>query len=236
MSCNVIQRGDLDAYVTGELSSPEARSVEAHLFGCSECATELRRLRAEQRLFRARAEQHTAAVPSFEGVLARIDRTAAGKSAHAARSAWGSSPDRAPARSGTAGKGSAARPSTWSSRLAPAGVAVAALAAAAASWVGVRQTPTEAGPPAREAAEEAAIGPDRVCTSEAPVSDEPAATMTSVSPERATEAVARGQEDLRVCGPGDGSGAVCGGGIAQAAETCDSSVAWCSARSGQNEF
>ena len=73
MNCEVISRGDLEAYVFGEAEPRVARQVEAHLFGCSECATELRQLRSERRLFRTRLDDAPPAVPSFEDVLARID-------------------------------------------------------------------------------------------------------------------------------------------------------------------
>ncbi len=242
MKCQFVQGGDLDAYVTGELSPAEARSVEAHLFGCSQCAAELRRLRAEQRLFRARAEQDTAVVPSFEGVLARLGGAGAkGEGAAKGRApatrggagAKGRAPATrggVPARGATAG---GAQPSVWTSFLAPAGVAVAALAAAAASWVGVRPSPVEVGPGARPGeVEEVEIGPDRVCTGEPPVSDEPTA---SEAPEVAGVkggVTARVPEDWGVCGGGARVGEVCGGGEGSAAATmaepCADTVAWCS--------
>lgn len=213
MKCQFVQGGDLDAYVTGELSPAEARSVEVHLFGCAECASELRRLRAEQRLFRARAEQDTAVVPSFEGVLARLGGAGA--------KGEGAAKGRAPATRGGA------------SFLAPAGVAVAALAAAAASWVGVRPSPVEVGPGARPGAvEEVEIGPDRVCTGEAPVSDEPTASEAPVVAGGKTGVAARVPEDWDVCGGGARVGEVCGGGEGSAAATmaepCADTVAWCS--------
>lgn len=212
MKCQFVQGGDLDAYVTGELSPAEARTVEAHLFGCAKCAAELRRLRAEQRLFRARAEQDTAAVPSFEGVLARLGGAGA----------KGRAPARGdvPARSAAGGR---AQPAGWTSFLAPAGVAVAALAAAAASWVGVRPSPVEVGPGARPGVvEEVEIGPDRVCTGEAPVSDEPTASEAPEVPGVKTGVTARRAEDWGVCGGGEESAA------ATMAEPCADTVAWCS--------
>ena len=202
MSCSIVRRGDLDAYVSGELGPAEARPVEAHLFECNECAIELRRIRVEQRLFRARAEQDRPVVPSFDGVLARIDR--------------------APARSGS--KLPAPRPPAWTSRLAPAGVAVAALAAAAASWVGVRPSPVDTGPATRQHVEDLDIGPDRMCTGEPPVSDE---LRTSEPPP--VPAIARSEEENSVCGTSEAPGATCGVASGSAAEACDDSVAWCSA-------
>ncbi len=73
MSCEVISRGDLEAYVFGEAGPRVARAVEGHLFGCGECAAEMRQLRSERRLFRTRLEAEDLAVPAFEDVLARID-------------------------------------------------------------------------------------------------------------------------------------------------------------------
>ncbi len=73
MICDVIRRGDLEAYVFGEAAPEVARRVEAHLFGCSECATEMRILRSERRVFRARQDEPAAPVPSFEALLARIE-------------------------------------------------------------------------------------------------------------------------------------------------------------------
>lgn len=74
MSCNKMEMGDLDAYVHGELSAAEAHSLEAHLFGCADCATELRHLREEKRLFQARAEADDSDVPAFADILARMNR------------------------------------------------------------------------------------------------------------------------------------------------------------------
>jgi hypothetical protein len=48
-------------------------ALEAHLAGCPRCAGEVRRLREERRLFRAREAEARAQLPSFEGVLARMD-------------------------------------------------------------------------------------------------------------------------------------------------------------------
>src|SRR5215212_3701466 len=76
MSCDVNTAGDLEGYAFGECGPKAARAVEAHLFGCADCAAELRRLRSERRLFRARMEADTAPVPAFEEVLARIEEQA----------------------------------------------------------------------------------------------------------------------------------------------------------------
>ncbi len=73
MICDVIRRGDLEAYVFGEAPPEVARRVEAHLFGCNECATEMRILRSERRVFRARQDEPSAPVPSFEALMARIE-------------------------------------------------------------------------------------------------------------------------------------------------------------------
>lgn len=261
MSCEVIHRGDLDAYVSGELSRAEARRVEAHLFGCGECAVELRRLRAEQRLFRARAEQEAAEVPSFEGVLARI---AAGSSAPAAPDApWSMpvAPDAAPvsATDGAAARvaaigeilarpapvragasGASVRPgsrrgtrgaerglaSGWAARLAPVGVAAAALAAAAASWVGVRPSPVDEGPGARDLAHDVEIGPDRVCADDGEDTDEPLASMPPV---RATtiDSPPRPGDDRAFHEPVSRPVEVCSTGDAPSTDACGEAVTWC---------
>jgi anti-sigma factor RsiW len=229
MSCEVVKRGALDAYVHGDLAPGEARAVEAHLFGCHECAAELRRLRAERRLFRTRAEQDTAAVPSFEGVLARID-AAGGEPVRPASPRSPAVPAVVPAAARARSAGKPGSPQAgWTARLAPAGVAVAALAAAAASWVGVSRSPVEIGPGARQDVEDVAIGPDRVCTSEAPVSEEPSASLSTAAPEPRSGTALRVPEEGGLCAAGEGTGAVCGPGSGPAAEACDETVAWCSA-------
>ncbi|MEZ4309775.1 MAG: zf-HC2 domain-containing protein [Polyangiaceae bacterium] len=221
MSCEWIRRGDLDAYSSSELGSDEARSLEAHLFGCAECARELRRLRAEQRLFRARAEAEREAVPSFEPVLARID----GDSAGSRRAS------RAGRREDSVG---------WTARLAPAGVAFAALAAAAASLVGIARSPSDLAPPARDEADIEAVPSERICLGEPAPAEDPrvsmpvpasvaTAPMTRIGPD------ARDREpsgdDNEVCAPGGRTGELCAATdtTAPATYACEDTVAWCGA-------
>lgn len=223
MSCDLLQNGILDEYAAGELGAAEAREVEAHLFGCSQCATELRALRAERRLFRARAEEAPLPVPSFEGVLARIAHEgtvsvtsadegavvaalppARGASARLVRSAGEKKVSRAPG-----GKGPG-----WASRVAPAVVAIAALSAAAASWVGVLQRPPEVSGEASAAAGEVEIVPEAICAADAPISVE---VPWSAAP----------APEMGACGPESACGAA--DPEAHPAESCGESVAWCSA-------
>lgn len=138
MTCNRTLRGDLDAYVMGELDAEKNHRVQAHLFECQECARELRLLRAEKKLFRARAEHTTEAVPPFESVLAQLDNVGV--------------PARVPVR------GDAAR-----SKVGPIAVAFAAVAAAAASWVGATRGPIETLPPQRTDAAAVEIEPENFC-------------------------------------------------------------------------
>lgn len=77
MTCHLIATGELEAYAFGERSPAAGRAIEGHLFGCAACAAELRHLRNERRLFRARAETSPdpLEVPAFADVLARIARS-----------------------------------------------------------------------------------------------------------------------------------------------------------------
>jgi anti-sigma factor RsiW len=61
---------DLEAYESGALSDVESARVEAHLKSCPLCAEEVAWLRAEKRLFRARAEE-LPGPPPFAEVLER---------------------------------------------------------------------------------------------------------------------------------------------------------------------
>lgn len=77
MTCHLIATGELEAYAFGERSPAAGRALEGHLFGCAACAAELRHLRSERRLFRARAETSPdpLELPPFADVLARITRS-----------------------------------------------------------------------------------------------------------------------------------------------------------------
>jgi hypothetical protein len=59
------------AYASGGLTEAEAQRVTAHLDACPLCSEELAWLRAERRLFEARAPE-LPAPPSFAGVLERL--------------------------------------------------------------------------------------------------------------------------------------------------------------------
>jgi hypothetical protein len=62
---------DLELYVSGALTEDEAARVAEHARSCSICAEEAAWLRAEERLFRARALE-LPAPPPFGGVLERL--------------------------------------------------------------------------------------------------------------------------------------------------------------------
>ena len=169
MKCKRIQKGDLDAYIHGELSSAETGSLEAHLFGCAHCATELRHLRQEKRFFRARADADTEPTPSFESVLARIAR----EEHHAEIEAQ--DPDREVAIANVlrpipvASKVERARHDErkhvvprWAQTL----VACAATAAAAVSLIGVTPAKTERVPAGYSYGNDLDIGAEPVCVME----------------------------------------------------------------------
>ncbi|MFO0590605.1 MAG: zf-HC2 domain-containing protein [Polyangiaceae bacterium] len=194
MNCEVMTRGDLEAYVFNETDGAESRRVESHLFGCAECAAEMRRLREERRLFRSRAEAMPAEVPSFEDVLARIDAgggqlsrepektphvTAAQAISEEAMSARASS--REPGFSGDR-----ARRLPVSARSSRGVGVTSAVLALAAAFVGLwmRTTP----PPIAESTspaptQEALIAPEPTCdgtedeTVRVPISEEPTASI-----------------------------------------------------------
>jgi anti-sigma factor RsiW len=225
MICDVITRGDLESYVLGELPAKAGRRVEAHLFTCAECAAELRLLRAERRLFRARAEADAAEVPAFEGVLARIEGESVALPA--------ASGDRASlplpaARSGVAAKGRARR---------VMGSALGVLAAAAAIgwlWVGGRAAPQE---PAAGSAAFPEIVSEEVCLRDSPeheVEAERVATFeASPSEEREpwspmSGAVAWAPENTSACASGAHASEGCSGAEALMSSACEDAVAWCS--------
>ncbi|WP_437676878.1 zf-HC2 domain-containing protein [Sorangium sp. So ce131] len=126
----------VEAYAAGELGEAEAARVAAHVASCRGCAEELRWLRAERRLFRARAAAHPGP-PPLEAVLAR-----------AAEEAPACAAKRAPARAATAAQAGAARGSREPA-VGPAGrasapwglraAAGAALLAIAAAVIGGRE-------------------------------------------------------------------------------------------------
>jgi hypothetical protein len=63
---------ELEALVAGTLSAGPAGEVRAHVAACARCAEEIRWLREERRLFRARPEVPAEAVPPFAAVLAEV--------------------------------------------------------------------------------------------------------------------------------------------------------------------
>ena len=193
MNCEVMTRGDLEAYVFNEMDGSDARRVESHLFGCTECAAEMRRLREERRLFRSRAEAVTAEVPSFEDLLARIDaggglpiseetaepprrtspsskasKTSKNASSEAERALRLPVSARAAAAASSGPVSSGPERSPGPSHRSSRGVGVtSALLALAAAFVGLwmRTTPPPVGQATSPAAtEEALIGPDPTCT------------------------------------------------------------------------
>jgi hypothetical protein len=72
MSCDTLTPEDLEAYAFGELDERGATRVLLHVATCTCCGEDLRRLRAERRMFAARAAVATPEVPSFEAVFARL--------------------------------------------------------------------------------------------------------------------------------------------------------------------
>lgn len=248
MNCEVISRGDLEAYVFGEAEPRVARQVEAHLFGCSECATELRQLRSERRLFRTRLDDAPPAVPSFEDVLARIDR-GGGHAADAVPSDPRSVADcvaAAPRRAGDAiaprraadaiapaPRRAAPGPFSRFLRTAPAVLA----AAAAIGWLWVRG----AGAPLVESAghgpeaDETLIVAEPICGSgspasgddevRVPVSQEPISSVDLSALSRQAAAARHAGEDTEACSPG-----ACGGTDApMMTSACEDTIAWCAA-------
>jgi len=246
MNCEVISRGDLEAYVFGEAEPRVARQVEAHLFGCSECAAELRQLRSERRLFRARLDDAAPAVPSFEDVLARIDN-GGGRAADAVASAPrrtvdASAPRRtvdaiapAPRRAADviAAAPRRAAPGAFSRflRTAPAVLA----AAAAIGWLWVRGAGAPLVEPAGHGpeADETLIVAEPICGSGSPApedearvpfSQEPISSVDLSAQRRQADAVARTVEDTGMCSPG-----ACGGADAPMTSACEDTIAWCAA-------
>lgn len=235
MNCEVISRGDLEAYVFGEAEPRVARQVEAHLFGCSECAAELRQLRSERRLFRARLDDAAPAVPSFEDVLARIDN-GGGRAADAVASAPRRTADAsAPRRTvdAIAPAPRRAAPGAFSRflRTAPAVLA----AAAAIGWLWVRGAGAPLVEPAGHGpeADETLIVAEPICGSgspapddeaRVPVSQEPISSVDLSAQRRQADAVARTVEDTGMCSPG-----ACGGADAPMTSACEDTIAWCAA-------
>jgi hypothetical protein len=75
----------LEALIEGALPAEDAAETRAHLAACARCEEELRWLRDERRLLRARAETATPAVPPFAAVLAEVRREAGPHAPAAAR-------------------------------------------------------------------------------------------------------------------------------------------------------
>lgn len=185
MSCNKIQMGDLDAYVHGELSATEGQELEAHLFGCASCATELQQLRQEKRLFRLRADADQEQVPAFAEILARINRAETAPVANEEETnrvvVLAKSPRPLPSKI----KADVTRSSEGKigfSRWAQALVACAATAAAAGSLLSVTPPKTDDMAITRAHSEEMEIGADPICTSEN--SSASAEILVSMAPPR----------------------------------------------------
>ncbi|WP_437314870.1 zf-HC2 domain-containing protein [Sorangium sp. So ce385] len=137
----------VEAYADGTLDPAEAQRVAAHIEACRRCAAELRWLRAEQRLFTARA----AALPGPPLLDAVLARAAEGTPARAVEDAapWANADAGVPARRGPpvrhgpGGRRAVSASAPWGMRAMAAAVALA-LAAVAAQ-------PRPAGPPPVEA-------------------------------------------------------------------------------------
>lgn len=203
MSCNRIHRGDLDAYVCGELSVAEAASLESHLFGCQDCATELRHLRQEKRLFRVRADADTEQVPAFEDVLLRIAGEESGSPVDdedARRDVAIAKITRPLPRPPNVDQPRAGEGKHVFPRWAQALVACAATAAATVSFVGVTPPKTDGTPVVHAQRSEMEIGADPVCTTEN--SSASAEVLASLPPPREvqTKASSPSGEDFSTCG------------------------------------
>ncbi|WP_437996827.1 zf-HC2 domain-containing protein [Sorangium sp. So ce185] len=139
----------VEAYADGTLDPAEAQRVAAHIEACRRCAAELRCLRAEQRLFTARA----AALPGPPLLEAVLARAAEGTPARAVEDAapWANADAGAPARRGPGGRRAVRASAPWGMRAMAAAVALA-LAAVAAQPRPAEPPPVEAvadPPPAR---------------------------------------------------------------------------------------
>lgn len=169
MNCNKIQMGDLDAYVHGELSAVEANSLETHLFGCQDCAAELRHLREEKRLFRLRSESDAQEVPAFADVLARISReesTVVANDPEAGRVVVLAKVPRAPVAPRKTESSPTREKKYVVSRWAQAAVVCVSTAAAAWTLLGVTPPKTEDMAILHPHGEEMEIGADPICTTE----------------------------------------------------------------------
>ena len=236
MSCEVRTAGDLDAYAFGELSAPAARAVEAHLFGCAGCAAELRRLRAEQRLFRARLDAPAPAPPPLAAVLDLIDGAAPARPADAhpltARVLYLDG-----AASGLKPRGAACAsrpplPFARSGRWAAAGSAAAAAVALAAAIAGVRLNgPLPASSAPRVEGDAPEISAEAMCEAGTPisVSVDPRASVAEHPAASTAAGAARSYDDPASCSPA-GRGDVCGAAEVSAPSACDDAIAWCSGR------
>lgn len=186
MSCNQLPKGDLDAYVHGELSAVEVDELEAHVVDCHVCATELRQLRQEKRLFRLRADAEQEQVPAFAEVLARIHREETRAVAHEEESnrvvVFAKAPRPLPVKAKEKSIRSGEGKNSFS-RWAQAFVACAATAAAAGSLLSVTPPKTEPTAITSTHGEEMEIGADPICTPEN--SSASAEVLASVAPPRA---------------------------------------------------
>jgi len=162
MNCQKIHEGDVDAYVHGELSPAEAKTLEVHSFACEYCAAELRHLREEKRLFRSRADSDDEVLPAFADVLARITReesTVVANDPPVGRVRPLALPKKT--ESGRSSEGKQGFP-----RWAQAFVACAATAAAAVSLLGVTPPKSDEMSIVHPHADEMEIGADPICTPE----------------------------------------------------------------------
>lgn len=220
MICDVIQRGDLEAYVFGEAAPDTARKVESHLFGCAECAAEMRLLRSERRVFRARQEAVAAEVPSFEALLSRLDAEVEPAPVVSQAKSPGERPSVA----------LAPRVSKPAARASRGSFAVAALVAAAAVVTllvrGRPVSPEDGG----ERAGAPEIAAEEICGSGdevvwMPVSREPIASYDPAFAARAHEPIARGEPEKAAC-----AGDVheeCDSGESSFTSACEDAAALC---------
>jgi len=203
MSCNKIQKGDLDAFVHGELSAVETEELEAHLFGCKYCATELQQLRQEKRLFRLRAEADEEQVPAFAEVLARINRDETSIVTNEEESNRVVVLAKTPRPLSSKAKAELARSNERKhgvSKWAQAFVACAATAAAAGSLLSVTPPKTDHMAMTHPHGEEMEIGADPICTPEN--SSASAEILVSVAPPRVgpMQMPSPSSDDFGTCG------------------------------------
>lgn len=198
----------LEAYADGELDREAAADVAAHLPTCRACAEELRLLRAERRLFQARAAAHPPP-PPFEEILAR-----ATESARAVEASPPRAPDPAPAPLAARARRIPHRARRgappWLAR--GAAVALALAAAMIALWRagGPSLAPAPAGPapraespPIADLPRSIAPAPDRADPEPCFICQPSTPSPADPEPERHDDACAQVEQDLPV-EPGSG--------------------------------